>query len=148
MKFFLNTLLLSAITLSASAESKSISTRKAPSAIGHYSQAMLSNGFLWISGQIPINPATNQLENFNGDIQKQTDLVLSNIKAILDAAGCTKTDILKTTVLLSDIQHFNAMNASYAEFFGSHKPARSTFQATLPKGAQVEIEAVAACPQK
>jgi 2-iminobutanoate/2-iminopropanoate deaminase len=123
-----------------------IQTHKAPSAVGPYSQAYLAQGFLFVSGQIPISPETNTLELFDGDIAKQARLVLSNLLAILEAAGCTKNEVVKTTILLTDINDFAVVNAVYSEFFGDHKPARATYAvAALPKGANLEIEAIACC---
>lgn len=122
-----------------------IQTPKAPSAVGPYSQAIVSQGFVFVSGQIPIDPETNALNLFDGDVEKQTDLVLSNLLAILEAAGCTKQSVVKTTILLTDINDFAKVNTVYGNFFGDHKPARATYAvAALPKGAQVEIEAIAA----
>ena len=119
-----------------------IHTEKAPAAIGPYSQAVKTGNLLFISGQIPIDPATGV---FAGeDISTQTRQSLSNVKAILEEAGYTLADVVKTTVLLSDMGNFAAMNAVYAEFFPSNCPARAAFAVKeLPKGALVEIEAIA-----
>ena len=119
-----------------------IHTEKAPAAIGPYSQAVKTGNLLFISGQIPIDPATGV---FAGeDISTQTRQSLSNVKAILEEAGYTLADVVKTTVLLSDMGNFAAMNAVYAEFFPSNCPARAAFAVkALPKGALVEIEAIA-----
>jgi 2-iminobutanoate/2-iminopropanoate deaminase len=126
-----------------------IQTPRAPSAVGPYSQAMLSQGFVFVSGQISIEPETNTLALFDGDIKKQTLQVLSNLLAILEAAGCTPSDVVKTTILLTDINDFSAVNALYADFFGDHKPARATYAvAALPKGANIEIEAIACCTSR
>ena len=118
-----------------------ISTDQAPAAIGPYSQAINLNGTLYVSGQIPVNPATGTIP---AGIDAQTRQALQNIGAILDAAGFTFNDVVKTTVLLADKDDFAAMNAVYAEYFTQDKPARVCFQAAaLPKGALVEIDATA-----
>ena len=119
-----------------------IHTEKAPAAIGPYSQAVKTGNLLFVSGQIPIDPATGV---FAGeDISTQTRQSLSNVKAILEEAGYTLADVVKTTVLLSDMGNFAAMNAVYAEFFPGNCPARAAFAVKeLPKGALVEIEAIA-----
>lgn len=115
----------------------------APAAIGPYSQAVTVNGTTYVSGQLPIDPATGE---FAGpDIASQTEQSLKNIQAILEQAGLTMGDVVKTTVLLQDIADFAAMNEVYARYFTSGCPARAAFQvAALPKGALVEIEAIAA----
>ena len=119
-----------------------IYTPNAPAAIGPYSQAVQAGNMLFVSGQIPIDPATG---NFAGeDIAAQTRQSLTNVKNILEAAGYTLNDVVKTTVLLADIVDFAAMNAVYAEFFSENKPARAAFAVRdLPRGALVEIEAIA-----
>ncbi|MBQ0143477.1 MAG: RidA family protein [Prevotellaceae bacterium] len=120
---------------------KIISTSKAPAAIGPYSQAIELNGTLFISGQLPVNPETGTMPE---SIEEQTRQSLMNIGAILNEAGLTFSDVVKTTVLLADINDFAKMNAVYAEFFTELKPARACFQvAALPKSAKIEIEAVA-----
>ena len=121
---------------------KALHTEHAPAAIGPYSQAVQAGDTIYVSGQIPIDPATGA---FAGeDIKTQTRQSLSNIRQILDSAGAKMTDVVKTTVLLSDIADFTAMNEVYAEFFEEPYPARAAFQAAaLPKGARVEIEAIA-----
>lgn len=120
---------------------KIISTNGAPAAIGPYSQAVELNGTLFISGQIPVNPATGEMPQ---GIEAQTRQVLKNIGAILEADGLTYNDVVKTTVMIANMADFAAMNAVYAEFFTQDKPARVCFQAAaLPKNALVEIEAVA-----
>ena len=122
---------------------KVISTPNAPAAIGPYSQAVAANGFLFVSGQIPIDPATGAF--VPGGIQEQTRRSLENGKAILAQAGMTLDQVIKTTVFLSDIQDFAAMNEIYAQYFAADCPARSAVQvANLPKGAMVEIEMIAA----
>jgi 2-iminobutanoate/2-iminopropanoate deaminase len=124
-----------------------IHTAQAPEAIGPYSQATVAQGFVFVSGQIPLHPETNTLMHFDGDIAKQTELVLSNLHAILAAAGCAPKHVVKTTVFLTNIQDAAAVNAVYANFFGDHAPARAVCAVTaLPKGANIEIEAIACCP--
>ncbi len=121
---------------------KVISTPDAPKAIGPYSQAIESNGTLYISGQIPLDPKTGEM--CTADIKTQTRLVLNNIGAILKAAGCDYSNVVKTTCLLTDINDFAAMNEVYAEFFKENAPARSAFAVRdLPKGAKLEIETIA-----
>lgn len=119
-----------------------IHTPNAPAAIGPYSQAVKAGSMLFVSGQIPIDPATGA---FAGeDIVTQTRQSLTNVKNILEAAGYALSDVVKTTVLLADIADFAAMNAVYAEFFTENCPARACFAVKdLPKGALVEIEAIA-----
>ena len=119
-----------------------IHTDNAPAAIGPYSQAIQAGNTIYVSGQLPIDPATSC---FAGeDIAAQTRQSLCNIKAILAAAGADMSNVVKTTVLLADIADFAAMNAVYAEFFSAPYPARAAFQAAaLPKNALVEIECVA-----
>lgn len=119
-----------------------IHTPNAPAAIGPYSQAVQAGSMLFVSGQIPIDPATGA---FAGeDIVTQTRQSLTNIKNILEAAGYTMNDVVKTTVLLADIADFGAMNEVYAQFFVDNKPARAAFAVKdLPRGALVEIEAIA-----
>ena len=120
---------------------KIIATNDAPAAIGPYSQAVELNGTLFISGQIPVNPATGEMPQ---GIEAQTRQVLKDIGAILEADGLTYNDVVKTTVMIASMADFAAMNAVYAEFFTQDKPARVCFQAAaLPKNALVEIEAVA-----
>ena len=119
-----------------------IHTPNAPEAIGPYAQAIEANGFIFCSGQIPINPATGNIEM--AGITEQTRQVLFNLKAVLEAAGSGLGKVVKTTVFLADMGDFPFMNTVYMEFFGDHKPARSTVQVVrLPKSARVEIEAVA-----
>ena len=122
---------------------KTIQSLNAPKAIGPYSQAVLSTGeVLFVSGQLPIDVTTG---SFAGeDIESQTRQSLENIKAILQEAGMSMDHVVKTTVLLADIQDFKAMNEIYAQYFTADFPARAAFQvAALPQGAKVEIEAVA-----
>src|SRR6056297_2530823 len=119
-----------------------ISTNKAPLVIGPYSQAVEVNKTLFISGQIPLDPAT--MEVTEGGIEAQTGQVMKNIGAILEAAGYSFPEVVKTTCLLSDIQNFQAMNDVYGRFFSENPPARAAFAVKdLPKGVMVEVEAVA-----
>ena len=121
---------------------KVISTTKAPAAIGPYSQAIQVGNLVYTSGQIPIDPATGSF--VEGGIKEQTRQSLNNIKAILEEAGLTLSNVVKTTVFLADMNDFADMNAIYAEFFAEPYPARSAVAVkTLPKGALVEIEVVA-----
>ena len=121
---------------------KIISTTKAPSAIGPYSQAMQVGNLIYTSGQVPINPATGSF--VEGGIKEQTRQSLLNVKAILEEAGLTMDNVVKTTVFMADMNDFADMNAVYAEFFAEPYPARSAVAVkTLPKGALVEIEVVA-----
>ena len=114
----------------------------APDAIGPYSQALACGNWVFCSGQIPLVPGTNDLNN--ASIEEATRQALHNLKAVLAAAGCLPADVVKTTVYLKDINDFQAMNAEYADFFGSHRPARATLQAAmLPRDARVEIECIA-----
>jgi 2-iminobutanoate/2-iminopropanoate deaminase len=123
--------------------SKTVSTVNAPNAIGPYSQALIHNGVAYLSGQIPIDPATNQL--VEGDITVQTERVLQNLKAVLEACGASLDTVLKTTVFLKDMGDFPKMNEVYGRYFASHRPARSTVQAArLPRDVSVEIDAIAA----
>ncbi len=118
-----------------------ISTPEAPAAIGPYSQAIEASGMIYVSGQLPIDPQTNQMPE---DIAAQTAQALDNITAILNAAGCSMNHVVKTTVLLADMNDFAAMNEVYASYFTGMKPARACFQvARLPKDAKIEIEVVA-----
>jgi 2-iminobutanoate/2-iminopropanoate deaminase len=125
---------------------KVIFSDEAPKAIGPYSQAIQSGNLLFVSGQIPINPATGEI---SGDISEQTRRVLENLKSILLAAGATSTDVLKTTVFLKNLDDFNAMNAVYGEYFAGDAPARSSIEVSrIPRGALVEIEAIAVINHK
>ncbi len=121
---------------------KVISTTKAPAAIGPYSQAIQVGNLVYTSGQIPIDPATGVF--VEGGVKEQTRQSLTNIKAILEEVGITMSHVVKTTVFMADMNDFADMNAVYAEFFSAPYPARSAVAVkTLPKGALVEIEAVA-----
>ena len=120
---------------------KIIASENAPKAVGPYSQAVEINGTLYISGQIPVVPADGSVPE---TIEAQTRQSLKNVGAILEKAGMTYANVVKTTVLLDDIANFGAMNAVYSEFFTAEKPARACYQvAALPMGVKVEIEAVA-----
>lgn len=120
-----------------------ISTSDAPAAVGPYSQAVVQGGLVYTAGQIALDPETMQLVGAN--VARQTERVFLNLQAVLEAAGASLQTVVKTTVFLSDMNDFAAMNEVYAAHFGEHRPARSTVQAAaLPKGAAVEIEAIAA----
>jgi len=115
---------------------------QAPAAIGPYSQAVRANGMVFASGQIPLDPATMQV--VDGDIRDQTERVLLNLKAVLEAAGTSLEKVVKTTVYLADMNEFAAMNEVYASFFGESRPARATVQvARLPRDVRVEIDLIA-----
>jgi 2-iminobutanoate/2-iminopropanoate deaminase len=119
-----------------------VSTESAPRAIGPYSQGVIANGLLYTAGQIALDPATMQVEAEG--ITEQTERVMANLAAILAAAGTDFSKVVKTTVFLTDMADFQAMNDVYARAFGAHRPARSTVAvAGLPKGVRVEIEVVA-----
>lgn len=121
---------------------KRIETRNAPAAIGPYSQAQVTGGFVFTAGQIPLDPASGEL--VPGDIAEQTERVMLNIAAVLEAAGASLSSVVKTTVYLRDMNDFGGMNEVYGRHFGDHKPARSTVQAArLPKDVAVEIDAIA-----
>ncbi|MBQ6377373.1 MAG: RidA family protein [Prevotella sp.] len=121
---------------------KVISTKQAPAAIGPYSQAIQVGNLVYTSGQIPIDPATDAF--VEGGIKEQTRQSLTNVKAILEEAGLTMANVVKTTVFLADMADFADMNSVYAEFFSEPYPARSAVAVkTLPKGALVEIEVIA-----
>lgn len=121
---------------------KVIATQAAPGAIGPYSQAIEANGFVYTSGQLPINPATGEMP---ADIQGQTEQSLKNVKAILEEAGLSLDNVVKTLVFLADMGDFAAMNEVYSRYFAAPFPARSAVAVkTLPKNALVEIEVVAA----
>ncbi len=123
-------------------EKKIISTTAAPSAIGPYSQAVVVNGTLYASGQIPIDPATGNVDG--SDIKAQAHRVFKNIGAVLKAAGKDYKDVVKTTVFLTDLADFNIVNEIYGEYFKAPYPARSCVQvAALPKGVRIETEIIA-----
>ena len=121
---------------------KMIQTDKAPAAIGPYSQAVeADNGMVWFSGQVGLDPATGELKE---GLEEQTNQIFRNIEAVLEAAQLKKTNVVKTTVFVTNIGDFLKVNDLYAQFFGDHKPARSTVEvSSLPKGAVIEIEVLA-----
>jgi len=122
-----------------------IETKLAPAAIGPYSQALREGRFLYTSGQIPLHSETGQMvqETFT----KEVEQVLANLKEVLAGGGCAPKNVIKTTVFMTDLGLFAEFNEIYGKFFGAHKPARSTVQvAALPKGARIEIEAIAILP--
>ncbi len=120
-----------------------IATDKAPRAIGPYSQAVVCNGLAFLSGQIPIDPQTNELAE--GDVAAQTERVLENLKLVLEACGSSLGQVLKTTVYLKNMADFPRMNEVYARYFAAEPPARATVEAArLPRDVQVEIDAIAA----
>ncbi len=119
-----------------------ISTNKAPQAIGPYSQAIKTDNVLYLSGQIPVNPETNEI--ISNDIAEQTGQVMKNIKAILEEEDLSIERIVKTTIFLKDLSQFTIVNEEYSKFLGNHRPARSTIEVSrLPKDVQIEIEAIA-----
>ena len=125
---------------------KKIITDKAPGAIGPYSQAIVANGFVFTAGQIPLDPAAGKI--VEGGIVEQTDRVMENLQEVLRAAGVTWADVVKTTVYLHDLAHFPTVNEVYGKWLGDSRPARSTVQvASLPRGALVEIDVIAALPK-
>ena len=122
---------------------KVLHSEKAPKAVGPYSQAIEAGGFVFASGQLPIDPATNQFAE--GGVKEQTRQSLTNARNVLESAGLGLSNVVKTTVFLSDMENFAAMNEVYAEFFKEPYPARSAFAVkTLPKDALVEVECIAA----
>jgi 2-iminobutanoate/2-iminopropanoate deaminase len=124
-----------------------IQTEKAPAAIGPYSQGIVANGFLFTAGQIALDPASGQI--VGGDVMAQAERVLINLEAILDTAGASWNDVVKTTVYLHDMNDFPRVNEVYARALGSARPARSTVQVSaLPRGVLVEIDAIAALPNR
>ena len=121
---------------------KIVQTAKAPSAVGPYSQAIIANGFVYTAGQIPLIPGEQKL--VEGDIQAQTRQVLENLKAVLEGAGTSFANVVKTTVFLKSMDDFAKMNEIYAQYFPENPPARSTVEvARLPRDAMVEIEVIA-----
>ena len=126
---------------------RQISTEKAPSAIGPYSQAVVANGFLFTAGQIALDPVAGQI--VAGGIVEQTERVMENLSAVLAAAGASWKDVVKTTVYLHDLSHFPTVNEIYGRWLGDARPARSTVQVPgLPRGALVEIDAIAVVASK
>lgn len=121
---------------------KIITTAQAPQAIGPYSQAVVYNGLAFVSGQIPLDPTSGGI--VDSDIAKQTERVLENVKAVLEACGSSLDRVLKTTVYLKNMEDFPRMNEAYGRYFPSHPPARATVEAArLPRDVQVEIDAIA-----
>jgi len=121
---------------------RTINSEGAPRAIGPYSQAIAVPRLLFLSGQVPLDPKTGAL--LQGSVQEEVARVLENLKAVLEAAGSGLDRVVKTTVYLTDLKDFEAMNETYARYFGDNRPARSTVQvAALPRGARVEIDAIA-----
>lgn len=120
----------------------SVHTEGAPAAIGPYSQAIVVDGWVFCSGQIPLDPRSGELNK--GSVAEQTELALTNLRAVLEAAGSSLDRVVKTTVFLSDMNTFSEMNEVYARHFGEHRPARAAVQAAaLPKFCDVEIECIA-----
>jgi len=121
---------------------EAISTKSAPGAIGPYSQAIKAGGFVFLSGQIPLDATTGQM--IEGDAKAQTEQVMKNLQAVLEAAGCTFDDVVRSTIFLTNLNDFQAVNETYAKHFSAAPPARATVQvAALPRGAKVEIDMVA-----
>ncbi len=121
---------------------RAITTDRAPRAIGPYSQAIAAGGFLFLSGQVALDPSSGEI--LRGSIQDEVARVLENLEAVLQAAGSHRDHVVRTTVYLTDLRDFEAMNAVYARYFGESRPARSTVQvAALPRGSRVEIDAIA-----
>ncbi len=130
------------LLLAACSPRHGVSSEQAPKAIGPYSQAVDCGDAIYLSGQIPIDPATNQM--IEGDIKAQTERVILNLQAVLKSAGLTLDDVVKTTVYMTDLKEFPQMNEVYGRYFAKNAPARATVQvAALPKGARIEIEAIA-----
>lgn len=120
-----------------------VATTNAPAAVGPYSQGIKAGNIVYVSGQLPINPATGELYK-GGDIKEETKISLMNVKAILEEAGATLADVVKCTVFIKNMDQFGLINEMYAEIFGDNKPARACVEvARLPKDANVEIEAIA-----
>ena len=125
---------------------KPISTKDAPAAIGPYSQGVRSGNLVFLSGQIPLDPATGQM--VTGDIAAQTERVMKNLTAVLNAAGGELSNIVRTTIYLTNLADFQVVNEVYGRGFPQHPPARATVQVSaLPKGANVEIDAIAVIPE-
>ena len=121
---------------------ETVATDRGPKAIGPYSQAVRSNGFVFLSGQIPLDPKTQQI--VEGDVAKQTERVLENLKGVVEAAGSSLQHVVKTTVFLADMNDFAAMNEVYGRYFVTHLPARSTVEVSrLPRNVRVEIDLIA-----
>ncbi len=125
-----------------SGEFTTVATDRAPAAVGPYSQGIVAGDLVFVSGQIPLHPATGQL--VEGGFEAQVEQVLRNLDAVLAAAGCDRTRVAKVTVFLTDLSRFGEMNAVYERYFGQHRPARAAVEVkALPRGAAVEMEAVA-----
>jgi 2-iminobutanoate/2-iminopropanoate deaminase len=125
-----------------SSELTTVHTEAAPKAIGPYSQAVVGGGLVFVSGQIPLDPATGAL--VAGDFAAEVERVLANLDAVLAGAGCTRDRVIKATAFVTDLSLFSTFNEVYGKFFGDHRPARAVVQvAALPRGARVEVEAVA-----
>lgn len=123
-------------------QKKIISTNKAPQAIGPYSQAVQFNNLLFVSGQIPIEPKSGEI--LKGDIKEQTKQILENLNSVLTAAGSSLNNVLRTTIFLSNLEDYAAVNETYAQFFADSQPSRSTVEVSrLPKDVQIEIDAIA-----
>jgi 2-iminobutanoate/2-iminopropanoate deaminase len=123
---------------------KTLATEHAPAAIGPYSQAVISQGFLFTSGQVALTPSGDFIQ---GSVVDEAQQVFANLDALLKAAGCTRTNVVRATVYLTDLGEFAAVNEVYAGYFLEHRPARACVQvAALPKGAQIEIDFVAEIP--
>lgn len=126
---------------------KQVHTEKAPKAIGPYSQGIAAGQFIFVSGQIPVDPETNEV--VKGGIIEQTNQVMKNIRAILESEGLTLNNIVKTTIFLKNMDQFADVNEIYAKHLGEHRPARSTIEISrLPKDVLIEIEAIAANPNE
>ncbi|HIE06174.1 MAG TPA: RidA family protein [bacterium (Candidatus Stahlbacteria)] len=123
---------------------ETVKTDKAPAAIGPYAQAIKTNNLIFTAGQIAIDPETGKI--IEGGIEVETERVILNIKSILEAAGSSLENVIKTTVYMDNLEEFTKMNGVYGKFFASNPPARSTVQAKLPKGVKIEIDAVAIIP--
>ncbi len=124
---------------------QTIQTDAAPQAIGPYSQAIKANGFVFVSGQIPIDPSTGEL--VQGSIVEATRQVMHNLTTIIETAGSSLDKVVKTTIYLKDLSDFEEVNKTYGEYFPAHKPARATVEVSrLPKNVRIEIDAIAVCP--
>jgi 2-iminobutanoate/2-iminopropanoate deaminase len=127
-------------------EKKVVFTEKAPKPIGPYSQAIIAGNLIFIAGQIPIDPATNQV--VQGDIKEQTRRVLENLRAILESVGATFDDVVKVTIYMKDLNEFSAMNEVYSEYFKNSPPARTTVEVSrLPRDVKIEIDLIAIVKQ-
>ena len=128
------------------ADKKIFLTEKAPKPVGPYSQAVIHNGLMYVSGQIPLDPESGEL--VRGTIEDETEAVMNNLRMIVEGAGAAMEDVLRVSCYLSDMEDFPRFNAVYAQYFMSNPPARSTFQAAkLPLDVQVEVDAIVAVPE-